>query len=384
MANSEIRWLPLGEFIEPYNVRCGNPNAVVSGVNISKEFIRSHANLETTDISGYYSVPPKHFACNLMHIGRDERIPIAYNDTGKELVVTSAYSVFRIKDEKRQEILEEYLFLYFNSKEIDRLCWFYTDGSVRGNLQEKRLLGMQIPVPFIGGKPSVKRQQEIVDSWRGIKKMKQQNAELTEPLFQLCRSYLENLKSSFPPVEIGQFIEQTDERNTNGVYTLDNLRGLSIQKIFTDSKANMDGVSLLPYKVVHPSEFCFVTITSRNSDKITLALNKSQEDYIVSSSYVTFKIIDKEKLDPYFLYLWFCRPEFDRYARFHSIGSAREAFDYTEMEMVKIPLPDINTQRAIVNIYHCAEECRRIAAEADALSQTISPALMQHVIHEHN
>ena len=373
MANSEIRWLPLGEFIEPYNVRCGNPNAVVSGVNISKEFIRSHANLETTDISGYYSVPPKHFACNLMHIGRDERIPIAYNDTGKELVVTSAYSVFRIKDEKRQEILEEYLFLYFNSKEIDRLCWFYTDGSVRGNLQEKRLLGMQIPVPFIGGKPSVKRQQEIVDSWRGIKKMKQQNEELTEPLFQLCRSYLENLKKKHRLVEIGQYIEQVDIRNDAGLFGVNDVVGLATTKEIIQTKANLEGVNLSTYKTFRPREIAYVADTSRRGDKVSLAMNKSDKTFLISSISVVFRSKDEEQLDSYFLYLWFCRPEFDRYARFHSIGSAREAFDYTEMEKVKIPLPDIDTQRAIVNIYHCAEECRRIAAEADALSQSVQP-----------
>ena len=384
MAIREIKWMPLGEYIEPYNVRCGNPDAMVSGVNINKEFIRSHANLETTDISGYYSVPPRHFACNLMLIGRDERIPIAYNNTDNELVVTSAYSVFRVKADKHKDILDEYIFLFFNSKEIDRLAWFYTDGSVRGNLQEKRLMGIKIPVPFTDGKPDINKQQEVISAWKGVSKMKRQNEELAEPLFQLCRSYIENLKIAHEPIEIGPFIEQTDERNSDGRFTLDNLRGLSIKKKFTDTKANMDGVSLLPYKVVHPLDFCFVTITSRNSEKITLALNMSDEDYIVSSSYVTFAIKDKERLDPYFLYLWFCRPEFDRYARFHSIGSAREAFDYTEMEKVKIPLPDIDTQRAIVNIYHCAEECRRIAIEAEALNQDISPALMQHVIHEHN
>jgi type I restriction enzyme S subunit len=163
---------------------------------------------------------------------------------------------------------------------------------------------------------------------------------------------------------------------------LENLRGLSIEKKFIPSKANMNGVSLLPYKIVKPKQFCFVTITSRNSEKITLALNTSSEDYIVSSSYVTFEIIDTEVLDPSFLLLWFKRPEFDRYARFHSLGSARESFDYENMEEVRIPLPNIDTQRAIVNIYHCAEEAKRIAEEADRLSREICPAIMQHLFHE--
>ena len=188
--------------------------------------------------------------------------------------------------------------------------------------------------------------------------------------------------SGFPVVELKDYIEETDMRNTLGKYTLNNLRGLSIEKVFIQSKANMMGVSLLPYKIVKPNQFCFVTITSRNSDKITLALNTSEEDYIVSSSYVTFEIIDTKLLDPHFLLLWFKRPEFDRYARFHSLGSARESFDYQNMEDVKIPLPPIEVQRSIVNIYRCAEEAKRIADESDRLSREICPALMQHIIHE--
>lgn len=181
---------------------------------------------------------------------------------------------------------------------------------------------------------------------------------------------------------LGDFIEQTSTTNSNGNYTIDNLRGLSIEKVFIKTKANMSGVSLLPYKVVCPGHFCFVTITSRNSDKITIALNTSSENYIVSSSYETFKIKDTSILDPHYLLLFFKRPEFDRYARFHSVGSAREAFSYEDMEKVKIPLPDLATQQAIVNIYHCAEEAKRIAVEADKLSREICPALMQHIIHE--
>lgn len=188
--------------------------------------------------------------------------------------------------------------------------------------------------------------------------------------------------TDFPVVELKDYIKETDIRNSLGEYTLDNLRGLSIEKVFIQSKANMTGVSLLPYKIVKPNQFCFVTITSRNSDKITLALNTSEEDYIVSSSYVTFEIIDTKLLDPQFLLLWFKRPEFDRYARFHSLGSARESFDYQNMEAVRIPLPPIEIQRSIVNIYRCAEEAKRIADEADRLSREICPALMQHIIHE--
>lgn len=383
MANKEIRHIRLGDFIIPKDERnSSNLDYKVMGLNSQKVFMPTVANLENIELSNYKIVRKGWFAFSGMQTGRDECIRIAIHESDEPIIISPAYTTFAVDTSK--EILSEYLYMYFYRSEMDRFGWFISDSSVRANLDWPRFLDILLPVPFKDGKPDVELQKDIVNVWQGFRKMKRQNDELTEPLSQLCRSYLENLKNTCSPVEIGPYIEETDERNSDGHYTLENLRGLSIQKKFTDSKANMEGVSLLPYKVVHPLDFCFVTVTSRNSEKITLALNMSEENYIASSSYVTFRIKDKEKIDPHFLYLWFCRPEFDRYARFHSIGSARESFSYSDMEKVAIPLPDIETQRAIVNIYHCAEECRRIASEADSLSQVVSPALMQHVIHEHN
>lgn len=142
----------------------------------------------------------------------------------------------------------------------------------------------------------------------------------------------------------------------------------------------MAGVELSPYKIFKGDTFCYVTVTSRNGNKVTLALNNEGNNYIVSSSYVTFLVKDKERLLPEFLYLWFCRPEFDRYARFNSWGSAREIFSFEDMKRVRIPIPDIDVQRAIVNIYKCANVAKQIAEEADRLSREVCPALLQHVI----
>lgn len=103
------------------------------------------------------------------------------------------------------------------------------------------------------------------------------------------------------------------------------------------------------------------------------------QSYIVSSISAVFNV-DKENILPNFLYLWFCRSEFDRYARFNSWGSAREAFSFEDMKRCKIPIPPIDVQRAIVNIYKCANEAKQIAEEADRLSREVCSALLQHVI----
>ena len=191
-----------------------------------------------------------------------------------------------------------------------------------------------------------------------------------------------SLETKYEPEEIGPYIEEYDIRNKEGAFTLDDVKGISIEKKIIDTKAKMDGVSLTPYKVFKRGTFCFVPITSRNGDKITLSLNPDEKDYIVSSSYVTFQIKDKEIVLPEFLYLWFCRPEFDRYARFNSWGSAREAFSFEDMKRTEVPLPPPDVQQAIVNIYKCANEAKQIAAEADRLSREVCPALLQYIINE--
>lgn len=228
---------------------------------------------------------------------------------------------------------------------------------------------------------SITEQQKVVNAWKAFREIKEQNEAKATPLMQVCQSYIQELKHKYPMQEIGSYIEEYDARNLNEVYKLDDVRGISIEKKIIETKANMDGVKLSPYKIFNPNTFCYVTITSRNGEKITLSLNNDDRNYIVSSSYITFGGNQEEQILPQFLYLWFCRPEFDRYARFNSWGSAREAFSFEDMKRCKIPIPPIDVQRAIVNIYKCANEAKLIAEEADRLSREVCPALLQHVIH---
>ncbi len=126
---------------------------------------------------------------------------------------------------------------------------------------------------------------------------------------------------------------------------------MSVEKVFIPTKADMRGVSLKPYKLVEPDWFAYVTITSRNSDKITLAHNTSEDTYIVSSSYEVFYVSDSKQLDSNYLFMFFNRAEFDRYARFNSWGSAREAFSWEDFCDIEIELPPIEVQRKYVATY---------------------------------
>ncbi|MBE6328829.1 MAG: restriction endonuclease subunit S [Bacteroidales bacterium] len=151
--------------------------------------------------------------------------------------------------------------------------------------------------------------------------------------------------------KLGELIELCDERNSDNQYKLSDVKGISTEKVFIDTKANMDGVSLDSYKVVNPREFSYVSDTSRRGDKIALAFNKSNKAVLISSIYTTFKCSQNDLLIPEYLFMFFNRPEFDRYARFNSWGSARETFSWEDFCDIDITLPSIEQQRKYVDIY---------------------------------
>ena len=147
---------------------------------------------------------------------------------------------------------------------------------------------------------------------------------------------------------LGNYIRLVDERNKNLAVT--KLLGVSISKKFIPSIANIVGTDLSNYKIVRTGQFAYGPVTSRNGEKISIAY-LDEEDCIISSSYTVFEVENKEELDPEYLMLWFSRPEFDRYARYKSRGSVREIFDWNELCMVELPVPDIEKQRKIVKAY---------------------------------
>ena len=148
---------------------------------------------------------------------------------------------------------------------------------------------------------------------------------------------------------LGDYIREVNVRNRELKVT--NLLGVSISKEFMPSIANTIGTDMSAYKIVEQKQFAYGPVTSRNGDKISIALLANYENAIISQAYTVFEITDHTRLLPEYLMMWFCRPEFDRYARYHSHGSARETFDWEEMCNVMLPIPSIDRQREIVAEY---------------------------------
>ena len=147
---------------------------------------------------------------------------------------------------------------------------------------------------------------------------------------------------------LGDYIRIVDERNRD--LSITKLLGVSISKKFIPSIANVVGTDLSNYKIVRTGQFAYGPVTSRNGEKISIAY-LDEEDCIVSSSYTVFEVDKKDELDSEYLMLWFSRSEFDRYARYKSHGSVREIFDWNELCMVELPVPNIEEQRKIVKAY---------------------------------
>lgn len=363
------KWVRLGDYIEVYDRKNteGKPYPFF-GINKDKTFMPTVADTNELDNTKYKVVEKGVFVFSGMQTGRDVCIRIAVYDKENPILVSPAYTTFKVKDPK--EIIPDYLFLHFNRSESDRYGWFLSDGSIRSNLDWDRFCDIKIPLPS----PEV--QQELVDTYNGIKAIAEQNEALYQRLSVACHAYIVDCRAKYEPVALGEYIEQCDERAGSN-YTIDDVIGISNLKTLMPTKADMKGVSLAPYKLLKSKEFCYVTVTSRNGGKISLAMNSSDKTHIVSSSYIVFRCKDEKELLPKFLFMMINRTEFDRYARFNSWGSARETFDWNEMCRVEIPLPDPKVQEAIVNLFNCADRAKKIASQARERLKTLCPALVQ-------
>jgi len=339
------------------------------GINITKNFMPSIANISGTDLSKYKVINRKQFATNIMHVGRDERLPISLYNDEKPSIVSPAYKVFEVLDVN--ELLPEYLMIEFHRNEFDRLTWFYCDSSIRGGLDWDRFCEIEIPIPHIS------IQKKYVELYKGLLNNQKSYENSLDDLQLICNSYIENLIKTTKPKTLGSFIQSVDKRNLNN--EIQRVRGVSIKKTDIPTKANMSGVNIADYKIVNKNHFVFNPNTARMGNKICIALNNN-EQFVVSKIYPVFKIIKSSELLSEYLYLWFARPDFDRYARFHSWGSARETFNWSDMCEVKLPIPSIEIQQAIVNIYNVLESRKKINEQLKGNIKKVCPVLMKGVV----
>lgn len=297
---------------------------------------------------------------------------IALNLHYEKAACSSLYEVFYVT---RPDLIDpRYLNLFIKRDEFARLCSFIGWGSAREYCRVADISDIEIELP------PIEVQRKYVAIYEAVCENQRCYEAGLEDLKLACDAELEQLMDTMSPAPITAFIDETDERN-EGQYDLSNVRGISIEKKFIPTKAKMDGVSLSNYKVVHPREIAYVPVTSRNGGKITIAQNVTNDTFLISAAYLTLKC-DETNLLPEYLMLFFTRSEFDRYARFNSWGSARETFDWAEMENVRIPIPSLDVQRSIADLFKAYNERKEINEKLKRQIRDLCPILIKGSLEE--
>ncbi len=339
----------------------------VKGISIQKVFIETKADMDGVSLRPYILVKPDYFAFVTVTSRNGEKITLAHNDTDSTYIVSSSYVVFDVC--RPDVLLSDYLFMFFNRPEFDRYARFNSWGSARETFSWEDMCDIDIELP------DILIQQKYVAVYNAMLANQRSYERGLDDLKLVCDGYIENLGKTHPREPIGKYLIVSDKRNESGL-GVDSVRGLAVSKEMIPTKADMDGVGLSNYKVVPPRYIAYVPDTSRRGDKVSLGYNNTEETYLVSSISTVFTT-DEKCLLPDFLMLFFSRSEFDRYARFHSWGSARETFDWDEMCDVHIPIPDISVQQYIVNIYIVYQLRKEINEQLKAQIKDLCPILIK-------
>lgn len=360
----------IGDIVELHKENCGIPNLTVwdiSGINKDKEFFEPSKQVGA-DTSNYKIVPPNYFACNLMHVGRDVVLPISLNTTKKNKVVSPAYTIFKLTN--NEKLLNEYFFVWLKSPEKDRFFWLFTDASVRDGLSWDDFCNIEITVP------PIEIQKKYVAVYQAMLANQQAYEQGIDELKLVCDGFLENLIKSCELEKIKPYLQRIDNRNTDNA--LKNVMGVSVYKQFRKPTAKVNLNNLSNYKIVKPSQFSFVQ-TTHNEKVFAYALNLTNQDILVTSVNEVFSV-DETKIYPEYLAMFFNRSEFDRYARYHSWGSAREVFSWADLCEVKIPIPELSVQKSIVDIYKVYLERKAISEKLKEQIKNICPILIKGAV----
>lgn len=357
----------LGELIKPCDVRNYDDTYTiddVKGISTGKEFIDTKANMDGISLSSYKVVDSQEFAYVADTSRRGEKIAIAFNNSRQAILISSIYTVFQVS--KKDILLDDYLYMYFNRSEFDRYSRFNSWGSARETFSWEDMCDIDINLP------DLPTQQKYVDIYKSMVDNQQSYERGLEDLKLVCDGYIEDLRKNIGTKQIGPYIVPVDERNVKLTITL--AQGITIDKEFTSPKQIASAEKNA--KIVRKGQFAYNRATTRNGEKISIAYREG-EDCVVSSAYQVFEINQRKKLIPEYLMMWFKRSEFDRYARYMSKGSAHEFFEYIDMEEVKIPIPDIEIQKSIVNIYNVYVTRKRINEQLKSQIKEICPILIR-------
>ena len=362
-----------GELIELTNEKnanglYGEDDAI--GVNIDKIIMPMRGNLEKKDFSNFHLVPPRHFAYNPRG---SRKLGIGFNDTEKTFIITFNDNVFRIKETAKKKILDTYLFMYLCRKEWDRYAEFISWGSSTEVFDWNIFCEEEI---FL---PPIQIQQKYVDIYNAMLENQGNYENGLSDLKQSFEVLIDKYKHKSKKKKISEVFNEVDCRNINS--EIKDVQGINITKQFMPSVANINGVDLSKYKIVRKGQFVFSGMQTGRDKCIRIALFDKDEPVIISPAYTVLEIKDNSVLVEYIM-MWFLRKEVDRLGWFMSDGSIRTNLDMDRFYEIEIPVPDLNVQKSIVQIYNAYNERRDINEKLKEQIKDICPILIKGSIEE--
>ena len=282
------------------------------------------------------------------------------------------YMVFYLNENGKKTINPIWLYMYFRRSEFYREVTFRNFGSQRPEFNFNDLSDLVIPIPPLS------IQQKYVDVYQALLANQKNYEEGLDDLKLTCDAYIEELRRKIPCQEIGPFLKRHDVRNGKDGTT--NVMGISTSKEFRQPTSKVDKKKLSNYKVVKPGQIGFVQ-TTHNEKVFAYAFNNTDKDIVISPVDEVFST-DEKVLLPEYLCMWFNRKEFDRYARFHSWGSARETFTWNDLIQVQIPIPDLKLQKSVTDIYKAYKSRKYINGSLKERIKKICPILIKGSLDE--
>lgn len=365
-----LRKIKLGELIEQSfdtNSELEYNLDDVKGISIKKVFIETKADMEGVSLKPYLLVKPDYFAYVTVTSRNGEKITLAHNTTDKTYIVSSSYVVFRVKD--TEQLNSNYLFMYFNRPEFDRFSRFNSWGSARETFSYEDLCDIEIELPDLA------TQQKYVDMYLAIVENQKAYERGLDDLKLTCDAYIEELRRKMPSEEIGQYLNLRNEQNINLIFKDDDVVGVSQTKDIIPTKADTKGNDISKFTIIYPNDFVY---NPRNG--IAVALNKKKS--IISWNNTAFYIVNTDIILPEYLMLWLSRKEWNRKVKFDSWGSSTEVYSFENLGTTMIPIPEIEVQKSIVNIYKCYIERKEINEKLKQQIKDICPILIKGSIEE--
>lgn len=342
---------------------------LIAGVTSEGVFATPKGDPIEVDLKPYKVVNNGAFVYNPTRIDLGS---IAYRTDGL-CIVSHLYIIFYLNEKGKKIIDPIWLYIYLRRDEFRREVRFRNFGSQRPEFSFNDMSDIEIPLP------NLSTQQKYVDIYKAMVANQQSYERGLEDLKLVCDGYIEDLRRKMPCEKIGDYLVETWQKNSAGL-SLKNRCVSNTKKIIDAKEAVVSGVDTRNYLVVEHGDFAYNTVTTRNADKLSIALN-TEDRCLVSPIYSTFKVVSP-KLLPEYLFLWLSRDEYDRYARFNSWGSAREVYAYSTLAETMIPIPSIGIQKAIVDIHEIREKRRLFNEKLKAQIKRICPILIKGSLEE--